>query len=75
MFLGAWERGEGLGTLKSEQCLYDDLVSGPKEIYLRKTCPVSELEEAKNRDKILVLATVERFGRTSVYRALRLFVA
>ena len=34
---GPWERGEESGTLKSEQCLYDDLVSGPKEIYLRKT--------------------------------------
>lgn len=49
------ESGEESGILNNEQCLYSDLVSGPKETPEKDVCLfyVSELGEAKNSDKIL----------------------
>lgn len=49
--------------------MYSDLVSGTKETPKKDLClfHVSELGEAKNSDKILVLLTMKRFGETNIY--------
>lgn len=58
------EKGEKSGILKS---LYSDLLSQPKETHLRELCAMFlSWRKAKNRGKILVLPTVERFGGTCV---------
>lgn len=47
--------------------LYSDLLSQPRETHLRELCAMFlSWRKAKNRGKILVLPTVERFGGTGV---------
>ena len=56
--------------MKSEQCLYSDLVSQLKEIYLPELCVMFlSWRKGKNRGKILVLPTMEGFGGTRVHQA------
>lgn len=61
--LWALAKGTGVGILMSEQCLCSDFISELKETPEKDlSFHVFEFREAKNRDKILVLSTIKRFG-------------